>query len=150
MPLMIVPLVSLLTACGGEKVATPVAAAGPKLTADADVPDDAQSKAFALTLISADTTDFSPSDASGAKFEYTRFSFRGDNTWVAEGYVEAMDERMDCTESGTWSMSAAESANKASMNWTVTKTNCAGRDNGSETRVLVTVGKSGIESAMFR
>lgn len=139
----------LLTACG-EKAPPSTAAAAPSLPTGMDIPADGNSKAFALALIANDTKNFSPSDAIGAKFEYTRLTFRSDLTWTAEGYVEAMDEHMDCTETGTWSMGAAESKTKAPITWVVSKTNCAGRDIGSETRALVTLGDSGIESAMFR
>ena len=115
-----------------------------------DLPDDASSRSFAETLVGGVTSSFTPTDADGAAFEYTKLQFRPDGTWVAEGYVEAMDERMDCAESGTWSMSTADSKTVATVAWNVTETSCVGRDNGTETRAQLTITKSGIESAMFR
>lgn len=143
-------LLSTLFACGEKSASTsaPAAAAAPKLAMD--IPDDAASRGFAETLIGGTTTNFAPTDADGAAFEYTKLQFRGDGTWHAEGYVEAMDERMECTESGTWSMNAADSKTVATVAWTVSETSCVGRENGTETRAQLTISKSGIDSAMFR
>jgi hypothetical protein len=143
-------LVSSLFACGEKSgtTAAPAAAAAAKLTMD--LPDDAASRGFAETLIGGATADFAPTDADGAAFEYTMLKFRGDGSWHAEGYVEAMDERMECTESGTWTMNAADSKTVATVAWTVNDTTCVGRDKGTETRAQLTISKSGIESAMFR
>ena len=139
---------SLLTACGDKSAATPTAAAesSPKITMT--VPEGG--KAFVSTLTSAVTNNFEPTDADGASFMYTELQFRGDGTWMAQGYVEAMDERMECAESGTWSVEDVSSKTVATIAWTVGETNCVGRDNGSSTRAQVTVGASGISSAMFR
>ncbi len=142
-------LASLLLACG-DKTAPVASGASKGLPSGADVPDDANSKAFAKNLIANPTSNFKPTDALGAKFEYTKLEFRGDNSWVATGYVEAMDERMECAEAGSWAMSPADSATVATMNWTVDKTNCAGRDAGETTRVQITLGNSGISQALFR
>lgn len=138
-----------LFACG-EKTPPVAGGAAKGLAAGADVPDDANSKAFARALVAKDTSNFKPTDAQGAKFVYTQLSFRGDNTWVANGYVEAMDERMECAESGTWTMSTADTPTLATMNWQLVKTNCAGREAGEDTRVQVTLGNSGISQALFR
>lgn len=143
-------LASLLFACG-DKTAPNAAGAARGLPQGANVPDDANSKAFALGLIANPTSNFSPTDALGAKFRYTSFEFRGDNTWVAVGYVEAMDEKMECAESGSWTMSPADSPTVATMEWALEKTNCAGRDlAGGSTRVEITLGGSGITQALFR
>ena len=138
----------LLTGCGEKtpSAAAPAAATGPKLTMD--IPDG--TKAFATALVGGVTTNFSPSDSDGATFEYTRLQFRGDGTWAAEGYVEAMDERMECAESGAWVLDSADSDNVGTIAWTVNETSCVGRDNGTETRAQVTLGSSGIQSALFR
>ncbi len=143
-------LFALTIAGCGEKTSaatsTAPAAAAPAMSMD--VPDGA--KAFAAALVGNATSDFSPSDSDGAKFEYTRLQFRGDGSWAAEGYVEAMDERMECAESGTWTISEATSSTVGTIAWTVAETSCVGRDNGTETRAEVTVGGSGIQSALFR
>ena len=150
MKTLVIFFTSTLLACG-EKTATtssPAAAAATAFTMD--LPDDANSRAFAETLVGGVTTQFTPTDADGAAFEYTKLLFRPDGTWVAEGYVEAMDERMDCAESGSWSMSAADSKTVATVSWNVSETSCVGRDNGTQSRAQLTISKSGVESAMFR
>lgn len=137
----------LITGCGEKTpAATAPVAVGPKLSMD--IPDGA--KPFAMALIGSVTTNFSPSDSDGAAFEYTKFQFRGDGTWAAEGYVEAMDERMECAESGSWVLAEASSSSVGTIAWTVTETSCVGRENGTETRAQVTLGGSGISSALFR
>ena len=102
------------------------------------------------TLIGSTTSNFAPTDSDGASFEYTSLQFRGDGTWSAEGYVEAMDEKMECTESGTWSVEDASSKTVGTIAWTVGEASCVGRDQGATTRAQVTVGSNGIQSAMFR
>jgi len=143
-------LVSSLFACGEKSgsTAAPAAAAAAKISMD--IPDDGASRGFAETLIGGVTANFAPTDADGAAFEYTSLQFRGDGSWHAEGYVEAMDERMECTESGTWSMTAADSKTVATVAWIVNDTTCVGRDQGTETRAQLTISTRGIESAMFR
>jgi hypothetical protein len=137
----------LLTGCGEKTAAaTAAVATGPKLTMA--LPDGA--KAFATALVSNATQNFTPTDSDGAVFEYTTLQFRGDGSWRAEGYVEAMDERMECVEAGTWSIDEANSATVGTIAWVVSETSCVGRDNGTETRAEVTVGGSGIQSALFR
>jgi hypothetical protein len=143
-------LVSSLFACGEKSGSTSAPAAAAAATLTMDVPADAASRGFAETLIGGVTADFAPTDADGASFEYTKLQFRGDGSWHAEGYVEAMDERMECTESGTWTMSAADSKTVATVVWMVNDTTCVGRDQGTETRAQLTISTSGIESAMFR
>lgn len=125
------------------------AAAGPDLSA-MNVPDDGNSRKFAEALIGVRIEGFRPSDSGGAKFEYNTLSFEADNSWNAAGYVEIMDERMECTESGTWSMEPAESAKTATVAWTVSKTDCPSRESGVELRAVMTLGKSGIEDLKFR
>jgi len=105
---------------------------------------------FAAALVANTTRNFTPTDSDGAVFEYTTLQFRGDGTWRAEGYVEAMDERMECVESGTWTIDDASSATVGTIAWSVGETSCVGRDSGTETRAEVTVSDGGIRSALFR
>ncbi len=122
-----------------EEAAAPAA----ETAAVPNTPDDANSKKFGALLVSATQTEFKPTDSSGAKFRYATLNFGGDNTWSAKGYVEMDGERMDCAESGTWSIEAAESATVAPLTWKVDKTDCAGRTAGDSTRAIVTLDKSG-------
>ena len=143
-------LIASLLACGEKSGSTsaPAAAAATKFTMD--LPDDATSRSFAETLVGGVTTKFTPTDADGAAFEYTKLLFRPDGSWNAEGYVEAMDERMECAESGTWSVEDVSSKTVATIAWTVSDTSCVGRDKGASTRAQVTAGANGISSALFR
>ena len=141
-------LISLLSGCGEKSPAAASSAAesGPKISMT--VPDGG--KPFVSQLIGSTTSDFAPTDSDGATFKYTRLQFRGDGTWAAEGYVEAMDEKMECAESGAWSVDDVSSKTVATITWTLGDTSCVGRDQGAETRAQVTVGSEGIEQALFR
>ncbi len=129
--------------------AAAAAPSGPDLSA-MKTPDDANSKKFGEQLVTANIANFKPSDGGGAKLEYTTLSFNPDNTWTAQAYIEIQDERMDCTESGLWSMEAAESANTAMVTWSLDKTDCPGREAGGELRAVITLGKGGIQDIKFR
>jgi hypothetical protein len=105
-----------------------------------DIPGDKNSEKFAEALLGLSIERFSPTDASsGAKFLYTALSFSPDNTWQAAGYVEMMDEKMECTEGGSWSMDAAESGTVATMTWNIDQTDCVSREVGHSTRYRVTI-----------
>jgi hypothetical protein len=105
----------------------------------ASTPGDAASRAFARALIKAEFTDFKPADAVGAVIQYDRLGFQADNTWQASGYVAFEDEKMSCSEGGTWSMDPADSETTATVAWTVAQTNCAGRTAGTEARAKITL-----------
>jgi len=145
-------ILTLLLACG-EKSEAPnsSASASPAVSmSQLDIPSDSQSKAFAKTLLGTALTNFRPTDTSGFKFIYTSMRFANDNTWSAAGYIEFEDMRMDCEESGTWSMGAAQSSSTAIVTWTVDSTDCDGRDSGSETRALLELGSDGLKNIQFR
>ena len=113
-------------------------------------PDDAASKKFGGKLLKATLRNFSPADTGGAKFKYDAMTFAADNTWKADAWVEFDEEKMECTESGKWSMEPAESDKVATVQWTVDKTDCAGRDAGAEVRAQLTLSKDGSVDAKFR
>jgi hypothetical protein len=141
-------LASLLAACG-EKSPTAVVAAvkdSPKLSME--IPDGA--KGFASALVGSVTTGFNPTDSDGATFEYTHLQFRGDGTWAASGFVEAMDERMECAEAGSWALEDATDKVTGTINWTVGETSCIGREQGTKTRAQITLGSNGIQNALMR
>jgi hypothetical protein len=114
-----------------------------------DVPDDANSKKFASSLIKTAIENFTPSDASGATFKYAKMTFSGDNQWTADAFVEIQDERMECVERGGWTLEPAESASVGTVSWKVEQTDCPGREAGSTTRAEFTISKSGVD-AVFR
>lgn len=113
-------------------------------------PDDATSKKFGAKLLKSTLRSFSPADTGGAKFKYDSMTFSADNTWKADAWVEFDEEKMECTESGKWSMEPAESDKVATVQWSVDKTDCAGRDAGAEVRAQLTLSKDGSIEAKFR
>jgi hypothetical protein len=132
-----------LAGCAKDKEKSNTAAAAPaaKPKVVVHVPDDANSKAFAEKLQAMDIQDFKPTSSSseGGEIVYTHLKFRDEGVWAATGYVEAKDEKMDCSETGTWSMEPATSQTTATMTWKTSTTDCVGREPGNEQRVLVTL-----------
>lgn len=145
--------VILLAAACGEKTETNTAAAADAPQAEsidgATVPGDEASRSFATSLVRTNVTNFKPTDAAGAKFVYKTVDFRGDNTWEAAAEMSADGETIECRESGTWEMDAAESATTANMTWAMTKSTCAGRPDTDNLRLKVTVAK-GEYTIVFR
>lgn len=146
------PLLFALVACG-EKA--PPSNAGSATTESAPskvsgAPEDSASQSFARALVGMTVKDFSASGASGATFKYATLKFGADGTFAAEGYVEIDDERMECQESGGWKMDPADSATVASLSWTIDKTNCPGRDAGTEVRAKVDLSDTSNPQFSFR
>lgn len=130
-------------ALAGKKKEAPVAAPveqGPATAA----PTDGNSQKFLAKLLTATLKGFSPSDGGGAEFKYDEAKFEAGNRFMAKGFVEMDGERMDCTETGTWKMDAAESDKVAAVEWKVEKTDCAGRDAGATVRVRMTIEKDSV------
>lgn len=150
MPLALLFATSLL-ACGGQKAAPAAAAdAAPpaaKSGLTGDFPSDSASQAFAEALIEITIENFAAVDSGGAEVVLSTLRFAGDNSWSASGYVDAGEERMECTEKGHWSMDTADSKTQASINWTIDSTDCIGREAGNETRAQVTIKGSDVEIA---
>jgi hypothetical protein len=142
--LALIGLVAAGTAeAGKKKEAAPAPApSGPTVNAPAD---DASQK-FVAKLLATQIKGFRPGDAGGAEFRYDTLTFAPDNTFQAAAFVEMDGERMDCTESGTWKMDPAESEKAAVVEWTIAKTNCAGRESGGGLRVRFTIDKDGVNS----
>lgn len=140
----LLPTVALAGKKKAPEAAAPAAAEVPSTAA----PADAASQKFLEKLLETSLKNFSPSDG-GAEFKYDEARFLAGNQFTAKGFVEMDGERMDCTESGTWKMDAAESEKVAAVEWTVSKTDCAGRDAGVSVRVRMTIDKGAI-SAEFR
>lgn len=112
-------------------------------TADAatNAPSDSKSKAFIKALLNTGLTNFSP-DAEGLK--YKTMTFNADNTFRVDAALTAMDEEIECAESGKWTMDAAESKTTASMNWSITSSDCPTRSTPIELRVKVLIEKNEI------
>jgi len=145
---------TFLVACG-EKAAPPASSATASAPAKAStgsvsIPGDSKSKAFAENLLNTTLSEFQPTDTSGAKLVYKQMRFANDNTWKASAYVQVEDMQMDCSESGTWTMGAADSASTATVSWKLDNTDCAGRDAGSESRALMTLSNGSLKDLKFR
>lgn len=140
----------LMVACGGKKAA-PAAAAEPvaqvAAAATGDYPGDAKSKAFLSALTSMTVKNFAAVDGGGARVILTKLDFDANNSWSATGYVDAGEERMECQESGSWTMEPAESVTVATINWIIGQTDCTGREGGTETRAKITIVGDDIEVA---
>lgn len=139
---------TLLLGCG-EKQA-PVEAAPVAEAAGPEIPGDANSKKFAEKLLGLTITNWAPEDSGDVDFEYTNMSFAADNTWKAVAYVAIQDERVDCKETGHWTMDPAESANTAGMSWTIDKTTCPGREAGRELRLSLSILNDGAFKVKMR
>lgn len=141
-----------LAACGGKTPSTTGAVdaaskAGKEAVSGA--PQDAASQKFAAALVGLEISDFTPSD-SGATFAYTDLDFEPDGTWAAKGLLEASFEKIECAESGSWSMEPAQSATTANVSFTVDQTDCPARESGLEQRMLFTINKDGTFETKFR
>ena len=154
---LVIPIAfsTIFTFCAGKKKskdkapdAAPAAAEEQAITADLPAGKDAT--AYAEGLVGTTVTNWAPVSSTGAVFRYNTMQFAGDGTWSAEGYIEAMDERFDCKESGTWTMTEAESARVATMLWKVSQTSCPTREKGHEIRVSMTLEKGGGYKIQFR
>ena len=133
------------TAAAGKKKDAPAPAAPVETGPATAAPSDANSQKFLAKLLTATLKDFRPSDG-GAEFKYTEASFGAGKVFLAKGFVEMDGERMDCTETGTWKMDAADTDRSASVEWTIAKTDCAGRDAGASVRVKMTIDKDGVDT----
>ncbi len=130
----------VLVGCGPKEapVEAPVSTSrGP------EIPSDSTSGKFAQRLLAVEISDWSPADTGEVGFKYKSLTFSSDNSWVAPGRVEIMDEYVDCEESGTWTMDPADSESTASMTWQLEKTSCPGREGGKEIRVKITIERDG-------
>lgn len=141
-PILLASCALLTLGCGEKKPAassgdaadeSPAAEEAP--AASSTLPQDKTSQAFVDTLVAMAITRFVPTDDGVLK--YDTLSFSADERWVAGAAVEIMDERMECSEGGSWSMDPATSKDEAALTWTVESTTCAGRESGEAQRVLV-------------
>lgn len=144
-------LLATLLACGGTK-APPVdagAASAPPAprAASGSFPGDATSQAFVATLTGMELHDFAAVDSGGATVVMRTLAFRGDNTWQGTGHTDFGEERMDCTESGSWSMEPASSPTVATVSWKLLQTDCVGRNAGTENRAVFTIQGDDVEVA---
>lgn len=151
---ILIPLLSL-AACGKKAAPEAAAATAAPEPAPASIsvkmPGGADSKSFAKALIDLEVINWKPEGAgSSVRFIYKTADFKADGTWRAEASVEANFEEIPCVESGSWSIAAVESSQVGTIEWTVTKTNCAMREAPIEKRGQVTMGKGSTFAVAFR
>jgi len=138
--LMIV--VSLIAVAGCKKEESSTAAVKPvedRVKWGDQVPDTEASKVFAEKLVMAEIKNLRVTD-DGAVLTYRNMKFDANGSWLANGDVKIDDEKMECTESGTWTMEEAESPTTSRLDYTIDKTNCAGRTAGDTQRASMDLG----------
>ena len=106
---------------------------GPEITVA--MPDSDAARAFARKMLKADIQNWSPTDDRA--FQWESVTFKPDGTFVAKAAIRAGGESVPCDEIGTWSVDKAVDKTHATMDWTVTKTDCATRSSGDKLRVAV-------------
>lgn len=141
-------LVLVVAGCSEKKVESTVGAAVAESTR-ADVPADAASQAFAAVLMKNPLESFSPDDGGGASFKWSKLTFSSGNTWEAASVLSADGENIDCVESGKWSMDAAESASRATVQLQTESSNCPGRPGNKAYRLQMSREGSGWQ-VLFR
>lgn len=146
--LLALSMLAPLGAVAGKKKEAPAEAPAAEAKVATEAPTDGASQKFLERLLEATVKNFSPSDG-GAQFKYDELRFAPGNTFAAKGFVEMDGERMDCRETGSWKMDAAESEKVGTVEFTVAKTDCAGRDAGATVRLRMTIDKGSV-STEFR
>lgn len=141
--ILVLSAILVLSGCGKKN--TPAAggeaAGGGNLLGNVQIPDDANSRAFAEKLLTHQVTNFSPADNTGLKFAYKTLTFKNDNSWVADAYIGEGQDSIGCEERGSWTMDAADDEHNATMQWTLKKSTCPGRPQENIMRVKVTIEK---------
>ncbi|NCG20793.1 MAG: hypothetical protein GWP91_17430 [Rhodobacterales bacterium] len=126
--------VLLLIASCGKKTATETAAVAPPRSAfTAEMPDSPEAKKFAKQLTGSPLRGVSPTGSSNFNLHLT---FAADGSFTSTGQAELGGETLECEEVGTWRIDSMDGI-KANMDWTLAKTNCPNRENGSTQRVLL-------------
>jgi hypothetical protein len=126
---------------GNEPEPAPTAEQAP------EIPSDGTSKKFAKSLLANPMRNFNPLD----HLSYGALTFKGDNTWSADGTVVLGVEEDTCTETGSWKMEPAEADNSAVVSWVVIHSDCVGTPRrGVELRALLTLEKDGTYGVKMR
>ncbi|GDX81059.1 hypothetical protein LBMAG42_28700 [Deltaproteobacteria bacterium] len=134
----------LVVGCAKEKsVAKPtggVVAKDGGITAETEVPEDADSRKFADHLVRNPLRDFSPSDSTGgAGIKWDSVTFGPKNHWEADAVLTAGGETVRCTEQGRWTIEKAESATKDTVNLETKKSTCPGRSDATSYRLVMDI-----------
>jgi hypothetical protein len=120
-----------LAGCGSKKAPEPAAEAKPKITAS--MPDTAEAKGFAEKIVATGIKDWSPTGSRD--FKWTSATFHPDGALKVQAKIIAGGETIECPETGTWSIAEAESKTSGIVEWTIVKTSCATRENGTNKRI---------------
>ena len=140
-----------LFACGSKESSSTGAPAQAAQGMHDGVPADGTSQNFAKKLTGLSISNFNPEDTGSLKLKYITLDFRTDGSWSADASMtDPFDEATPCTEAGSWSMEAAESATAATVTWSLQETNCIARSAGGEIRAKLVIGKGGSIEAFNR
>lgn len=139
-------LIVALAVAGCQKT-PPEAAPSKGVEITAEMPDTPEARAFAARLIETELTGLNPTGAS--EFQFEKMTFSPEGTYEADARLEVGGEAADCEEVGTWRIDEMADAG-AIMEWTVTKTTCANRSAGEQTRVELALMEDGRYKAAFR
>lgn len=117
----------------------------------AEMPDTPEARKYARRLVDTTVSNWQAAGgATGAVVNYTALTFAPDGTWSAEAMFEADFEEIECKETGTWTIAAADSAETATMEWHLGKTSCPAREAGETTRVEMTLFRNGEVKIAYR
>jgi hypothetical protein len=143
-------IILLLTSCakGGETTSSGQETQ-PSRQIGANLPSDSNSLDFIDGFVSLDIQDFRPGSSSGAILTYANLTFRPDESWHANGSIRIGEDQMECSESGSWSMTPAESSTVATVTWTVDTGSCS-RSAGVEVRAQISLLDDGEYRVQFR
>lgn len=145
-----IAVVLLLAACSKQAPPEPAVETHEEAPAatPSHYPDTADARAFVGALTSLEVADLHPTGAS--EFQYRSMRFDADGTWTADAQLDVGGETAPCQERGTWRLDEVTDADTAIMVWTVTETNCATRNTGDETRLLMDIAADGTYEVSFR
>ena len=148
--LVLVSTLVFAGACKKKDAETAPASGGGNVLKGAMVPDNDAARAFATNLVTHKAIDIRPMDNGEMSFVYKSLSFTAENNgWMAEAVVGQGQDSFTCQEIGAWEIVSADSGDSATMNWTLNKTTCAGREGGKSMRVKVDI-KNGNYDVSFR
>jgi hypothetical protein len=141
-------LMLALTGCPKtEEAAVAPASRSPQI--GANLPQDATSKGYIGNLVDTPFRNYRPVEGA-VTLNYESFRFRPDGSWSASGAISILEDKMECEESGSWTMDPATSETDGVVSWTVNDTDCASRKTQVTTRARIQLLDGGQYKFHFR
>ena len=109
------------------------------ITEETELPSDKDTRKFADDLVRNPVKGFSPSD--GVRWDSLKFGPK--NHWEAKVTITVGGETAECEEAGRWDAEKADSASKGTLILKTKRSSCAGRSDGTEYRLGLTVQDNG-------